>query len=166
MQQADLRSLRREFVNPLSVMLPTQREQMMVYRHGEGLPAGLEGYQPRWEIVNGVLGARQTVQVRVDLMTDWHLLAALGSATTNTLGGFRVQIYDQLKRVRLQDRGIQFPNLGGGAGGAFFLREPYRFDLPKSQLLVLVTNMEAVANTVQLALYGVAAPFTGTLSNE
>jgi hypothetical protein len=165
MGQANLRQLRREFVNPLAIMLPSAREQMMVYRQGE-LPPGLEGYQPRWEVANAVLGARQTVQVKLDLMTDFHLLALLGGATTNTVGGFRAQLYDQLKRYRLADRGVQFPNIGGSAAGAFFLREPYRFDLPRSQALVLLQNMEAVTNTVQLVLYGAAAPFAGTLSNE
>lgn len=165
MQQADFRQLRKEFVNPMAFMLPIQREQMMVYRHG-ALPPGLEGYQPRWEIVNAVLGARQTLPAKLDLMTDFHLLAVLGAATTNNLGGYRVQMYDVLRKRSLQDRLAQFPNMGGGANGAFFLREPYRFDMPRSQMKLMITNMEAVQNTVQLALYGVAAPFPGTLSNE
>ena len=166
MQQADFKQLRKEFVNPLAVMLPYMgKYQSMVYRQAQ-LPPGLEGYQPRWEIVNAVLLARQQVQVKVDLMTDFHLLALLGSATTNTLGGFRVQMYDILRKRRLQDRPAQFPNLGGAANAPFFLREPYRFDLPKSQMNLVLVNLEAVTNTVQIALYGAAAPFPGTLSNE
>lgn len=170
MQQASLRQLRREFVNPLAMMLPLSLDQLQVYRHGE-LPPGLEGYQPRWEVVNAVLGARQTVQVKVDLMRGWNLLAVLGSATTNTVGGYRAQIYDVLRRQRLQDRGVQQPNLGGSMGGGalpggFFLREPYPFDLPAAQMNVILQNLEAVANTIQLAFYGVAAPFTGVLQHR
>jgi len=141
------------------------REQAMVYRHGE-LPPGLEGCQPRWEVVNAVIGAQQTLQVKVDLMRDFVLLAVLGSAATNTVGGFRMQMYDKSKNRKLQERGTQFPNMGGSSAGAFFLREPYHFDVPRSQLLIVLQNMETVENTVQLALYGVAAPFEGTLSNE
>jgi hypothetical protein len=165
-RQANLKTLRQEFVNPYVRMVPLQREQLQVYRFAEKMPPGLEGYQPRWEIVNAVLGAQQTLQVRVDLASDFHVLAMLGSATTNTVGGFRVQVYDQLKRLRMADRGVQFPNIGGKTSATFFLREPYRFDLPRSQMLVMLQNMETVQNTVQIVFYGVAAPFTGSLSNE
>lgn len=163
MRQANLKTLRADFVNYYARMFPLQREQMQVYRYGEKIPPGLEGYQPRWEVVNAVLGAQQTLQVRVDIMTDFHILALLGTASTNTVGGFRAQFYDQLKRLRMADRGVQFSNIGGKSNSPFFLREPYRFDLPQSQMLVLFQNLEAVANTVQIALYGVAAPFTGGL---
>lgn len=167
MQQINLKSIRKEFVNPYTRLLPVKGWQADVYRMGDGIPAGLEGYQPRWEVVNAVLGAQQTVQVRVDLMTDWHLLAMLGSASTNTVGAFRAHIYDQLKKLRIGgDRGLQFPNIGGAAAMPFFLREPYRFDMPRSQMLVILQNLETAVNTVQLTFYGVAAPFTGSLSNE
>jgi hypothetical protein len=166
MQQANLKSLRREFINPYTRMLPVRGWQADVYRMAEDLPPGLNGYQARWEVVNAVLGARQTLLVNVPLMNDFHMLAILAGASTNTVGGFRAQIYDVLKKRKLQDRGMQFPNLGGGAASPFFLREPYRFDLPLSMVKLVLTNMEAVTNTVQLVLYGVAAPFDGSLSNE
>lgn len=166
MQQANLKSLRTDFLNPLTRMLPLFRPQAQVYHLAEKLPPGLEGYQPRWEVVNAVLGAQQTIQVKVDIMSDFHLLAVLASASANTVGGFRAQFYDALKQRRLQDRGLQFPNLGGNSAAPFFLREPYRFDLPKSQMLMILQNLEPAPNTVQLVLYGQAAPFTGTLSNE
>jgi len=168
MQQADLRTLRRQLINPYAQMLPLRSDQESVYRFAEPNPPGLEGYFPRWEVVSMVLGAQQSLQVRVDLMSDFHLLALLGSATVNTgLGGFRAALYDVLKKRRIgSDRGIQFPNIGGAAGSAFYMREPYQFDLPRSQVIVLLQNMEVAQNTVQLVLYGVAAPFTGRLSNE
>jgi hypothetical protein len=166
-RQADIRTLRREIVNPYAVMIPI-RDQESVYRYADPNPPGCEGYQPRWEVVNIALGAQQTLQVRVDLMTDFHLIGLLASATVATvLGGFRAHLYDELKQRRIgSDRGILFPNLAGASGSTFFLREPYRFDLPRSQALVMLQNLEVAANTVQLVLYGVAAPFTGRLSNE
>ena len=168
MRQANIKSLRAEFLNPLARMLPLQREQTQVYRLAEKLPPGLEGYQPRWEVINAVLGAQQTIQVKVDIMSDFHVLAVLAQSGANTVGGFRIQLYDAVKQCRLQDRGVQFSNFGGKAQAvsAFFLREPYHFDQPRSQLLAILQNLEPAGNTVQIALYGLAAPFTGRLSNE
>lgn len=171
MRQADIRTLRQEIINPYSVMIPI-RDQESVYRYADSNPPGLEGYQPRWEVVNAVLGAlasgnAPTFQARVDLMNDFHMLGVLASASVNVVGGFRVHLYDAAKQRRIGgDRGIQFPNLGGASGSAFFLREPYEFDLPRSQLLVQLQNLENAQNTVQLVIYGLAAPFTGRLSNE
>jgi hypothetical protein len=159
MPQANLNSMAR--LNGLARMLPLFQRQEQVYRMGDATPEGLRGYQPRWEVVNAVIAAQQTYQTKVDLMPDFHLLALLGSASVNLNGGFRVQLYDQTRRIRLQGRGIQFPNWGGNAFGDFFLREPYPFDMPRSQVMVVLQNMEAAANTVQIVLYGVAAPFSG-----
>jgi hypothetical protein len=171
MQQASARSLRREFLNPLARMLPLSREQAQVYRLAEKLPPGLEGYQPRWEVVNAVLGAQKTLLAKIDLMTDFYLLAVLASSTLNTVGGFRVQLYDTMKKRALQDRGLQFSVWGGALGpagpvGPFFLREPYHFDIPRSQVQLILQNLEPNPNTVQIVLYGQAAPFEGALSNE
>jgi hypothetical protein len=167
MPQANIKLLHGEFVNPFTRMLPLKGTQYDVYRMGEKSPPGLEGYQPRWEVVNAVILALQTIQVRIDIMSDFHLMALLASSTSNLQGGFRMHLYDQLKQQRIGgDRGLQFPNIGGNSAAPFFLSEPYRFDLPKSQMLVQLQNMEDATNTVQLAVYGVAAPFTGRLSNE
>jgi len=168
MPQANIKSIRADFVNPLARMLPLYRWQSQVYRMAESTPPGLAGFQPRWEVVNAVLGAQQTIQLIIDLMTDFHLLAVLGSASVNTaLRGFRVHLYDKARNLRVMaNRGLQFPNLGGNSAAPYFLREPYPFDLPKSQALVILQNLETASNTVQLVLYGVAKPFTGQLSNE
>ena len=166
MQQANIKNLRAEFINPFVRMLPVGL-QRAVYRMGEPWPPGLEGYQPRWQVLNAVLGAQQTIQLKIDVPNDFYLLAILCSATVNELGGgFRAQFYDVFKKYRLQDRGIKFQNLGGASNGAFFLRDPYHFDLPRSQVKVVLQNMEIVSNTIQVALYGVAAPFTGNDSEQ
>ena len=166
MQQANLKSIRADFVNPYTRLIPLKGWQADVYRMAEQMPPGLEGCQPRWEVVNAVILAQQSLEVKIDIMTGFHLLAVLGSATTNTVGGFRTQFYDAIKKRRFHDRPVQFPQLGGAAAAPFFLREPYHFDLPRSQMLLILQNMETVTNTVQIVLYGVAAPFPGTLSNE
>ena len=53
-----------------------------------------------------------------------------------------------------------------GPAGSFFLREPYRFDEPDSQMLVSITNLELVQNTVQIVFYGVAMLFNAPKGNE
>lgn len=166
MQQASTKSLQLAVLNPLARMLPLFRPQVQTYHLADKNPPGLEGYQPRWEVVNAVLGSLATLQMKVDIMTDFNLLAILASATTNTVGGFRAQYYDAIKQRKLQDRGLQFTQLGGGARAPFFLREPYAFDQPRPQMLVQLTNLESATNTVQIVFYGLAAPFQGTLSNE
>jgi len=155
--------------HPLARMLPLQREQMMVYRLGEKRPpAGeLDGYGPMWEAITLALGASgtntQTLQARVNLQRDFTLLAITCSSSSSLAGGFRAQLFDMKKKRRLADRGVIVANLAGTLGpaspGSVFLREPYVFDQPDSQILVEVTNFEAVANTVQIVLYGLVLRF-------
>ena len=155
-------SLRNTVTHPLARMLPLQREQLMVYRLGEkNPPAGhLLDHAPMWEVVNVVLNARGSTRVRVNLQRDFTLMALIASATVNTaLGGFRAQFYDMKKQLRFADRGVLFSNLAGPMGGgtpgaAFFLREPWEFDEPDSQILVIVQNMEAAQNSIQFVMYG------------
>src|SRR5208282_1443092 len=159
-------SLSQTLIHPLARMLPLQREQLQVYRLGERVPpsGGLADHAPTWEAVNLVLNARSTLQARVNLQRDFTLLALLASTSSNVNGGFRAQLYDTKKQLRLADRGVPVANIAGSMGGgaipaAVFLREPYEFDQPDSQVLVLVQNLETVTNTIQLVLYGVALRF-------
>jgi hypothetical protein len=142
----------------------------MVYRLGEKRPpAGeLDGYGPMWEAITLALGASgtntQTLQARVNLQRNFTLLAIACTASSSLVGGFRAQFFDMKKKRRLADRGVMFANLAGDLvlplpTGIKFLREPYVFDQPDSQVLVEVTNFEAVANTVQLVLYGLVLRF-------
>jgi len=149
-------SLRFTPTHPLARMLPIQREQMQVYRLGEkSPPSELTDHAPMWEVVTVNLNARGSTRVRVNLQRDFTLMALTASASVNTaLGGFRAQLYDMKKQLRLADRGVMFANLAGSAGGAVFLREPWPFDEPDSQVLVIVQNMETAANIINIALYG------------
>jgi hypothetical protein len=155
-------SLLHTITHPIARMLPLQKEQMMVYRLGEKYPpvGWLAGHAPMWEAVTLVLAPQANQQVRVNLQRDFTLLSISVTNTSNVNGGFRAQLYDIKKQLRLADRGVNQALMGGpvfgGAppNGSFFLREPYRFDLPDSQLLVIAQNLETVQNLVQIALYG------------
>lgn len=152
--------------NPLARMLPIQREQCMVYRMGEKQPPGgeMKYHAPTWEVVTLILSSRGTLRVRVTVQRNFTLLAINASATVNTsLGGFRAQLYDMKKQLRFADRGVLFANLAGNmhtaTPGAKFLREPWVFDQPDSQILVIGQNMENAQNEIQIALYGQALRF-------
>lgn len=146
--------------NPLARMLPLRRAQNEVYRLGERIPpSSIAGHGPIWEAVTLGLSALGTLQARVNVQRDFTLLAITVSSSSNVSGGFRAQLYDMKKRLRMADRGVQFALIGGPNTGPFFLREPYRFDIPDSQILVIAQNLEAVANTVQIALFGMALRF-------
>src|SRR5882762_170664 len=153
-------SLAQTPMHPLARMLPLQREQMQVYRMGEKNPPGPKDHAPMWEVVTCILGPRGSTRVRVNLQRDFTMIALTASATINTaLGGFRAQLYDMKKQLRFADRGTLFANLAGTMGGgtpgaAFFLREPWTFDEPDSQVLVIAQNMEVEQNSIQLAMYG------------
>jgi hypothetical protein len=135
-------------------MLPLHRYQSQVYRLADKFPPGLgDGFSPIWEAVPFTLGPRQTQQARVNVQREFHLIAICGSSSA--AGGFRWQFYDQKKKRKLTDRGISFNVLGAGSGWQY-LREPYPLTEKNAQLLVICQNQDSVANTVQIALYGVA----------
>lgn len=147
-------TLRNTLTNKLARLLPLKGAG--VYRLGESNPPGLQGYGPVWEPVTVTLGALQTQQMRVNVQRDFHLLALTGSATG---GAFRVQLYDVNNKLRLADRGVRQENVVGTGGFPFFLREPYRFDQPDSQVMFLIQNLASVSNTIQAVLYGVCLRF-------
>jgi hypothetical protein len=166
-------ALRGVLKNPLARMLPLSREQAQVYRYGERLPpsAGLENHCPTWECVSMVLTNQATLQARVNLQRHFTLLAITANATSVVNGGFRALLYDMQKKVRFSDRPVQQTLIAGTEGpvgpvAAFFLREPYTFDEPDSLLMVEISNLELVTNTVQLVLYGVALRFNDPTGDQ
>lgn len=145
--------------HPLARMLPLFRYQSQVYRLGEKHPpsGGLNGYGPVWEAVSFVLDPQATLQARVNVQRAFTLLAFTASATEDERAGplpFRVQLFDTKKQRRLMERGVQNQNFAGLSRSPQFLRDPYEFDQPDSQVLVLVQNFASVANTIQVVLYG------------
>lgn len=149
-------SLRNTMVHPLARMTPKGLYQQQVYRLGEKNPpvGAMADHSPKWEVVTVVLDALGTTQARINVERDFHIVSLLASSSSNVSGGFRAQLYDTLKKVKFEDRGVNFANLAGASGKAYMLREPYQFDLPNSQVLLLLQNLEAVQNTIQIVLYG------------
>ena len=150
--------------HPLARMLPLHRYQDQVYRLGEKIPpSALDGHGPMWETATFVLNPRATLQARVNLQRDFTLIALSANSSSAVNGGFRCQLYDLKKRYRFADRGVGQVNFAGTVApptsSPFFLREPYRFDLPDSQILVNIQNLETVSNTVQIAFFGVVLRF-------
>lgn len=157
MPGASPRALANTLIHPLARMLPLLRYQMQVYRLGEKNPpvGSMAGHSPHWAISTLLLDPLATQQVRMNLQPDFHWLATLGRSSVFTdLGGYRAQIYDIEKGLRMADRGVKVANLGGDAGAVHWFRDPYRFDAPNSQVLLVVQNLEQSTNEVQLALYG------------
>jgi hypothetical protein len=167
-------SLSNTITHPLARMLPLGREQVQVYRLGERLPPSgeFQGYGPMWEAINMVLQPRSTLQARVNFQRAFTLLSVGSSTSSNVNGGFRAQFYDMKKQRRFADRGVQQAVIGGSLqplpafDDPIFLREPYQFDLPDSQALVLVQNLEIVVNTIQFVLYGVVLRFNEVSSTQ
>jgi len=144
--------------HPLARMLPLHRYQDQAYRLGEKIPpSALDGHGPMWEAITVALNARSTLQVRVNLQRDFTLIAISASSTSSVNGGFRAQFYDKKKGLRFADRNVNQANFAGtvqGSSSPIFLREPYRFDLPDSHILLNIQNLETVANTAQIVFYG------------
>lgn len=148
--------------HPLARMLPLGRWQAQTYRMGERIPpSALEDHGPMWEVAEFLLDPLAGLQARINLQRDFTLMATAATCSSNVNGGFRIQFYDLKKRFRFADRPTNFANWAGPIGGsigpspaAVFLREPYRFDVPDSQILLEVQNFENVVNTVTAVFYG------------
>lgn len=164
-------SLGNTMVHPLARMLPLFRLQAQAYRMGEKIPPSGEiaDHGPTWEAVNLVLDARSTLQARVNVQRDFTLIALMCSSSVNDNGGFRAQFFDTKKELRFAERNVIQAMIAGSVSPAgavrggftnpFFLREPYEFDQPDSQILVSAQNLETVTNTIQIVFYGVALRF-------
>lgn len=148
--------------HPLARMTPLRRDQAQTYRLGERIPpSALGDHAPMWEAAEALLDPLDTLQLRINLQRDYTWLAKAATCNSNVVGGFRTQVYDIKKRYRFADRGINFANFAGPVSNpagndpaCFFLREPYRFEIPDSQILVVIQNFENAPNDVMLAFYG------------
>jgi hypothetical protein len=143
--------------NQLSNLVPLRRTNQQVYQLGQKRQFGLDGYCPMWEVVSFQIPPLGTKDARVNVQRDFHLLGMVGSSST--VNGFRVQLFDMRKRRRFSDRAFGHFQLLGGQGSILFLRRPYRFDEPDSQILVQVQNLDNVTHNDQIVLYGVVLRF-------
>lgn len=148
--------------HPLARMTPYRRDQAQTYRLGERIPpSALGDHAPMWEAVEFLLDPLDSLQARVNLQRDYTWMSKTANCSVNTAGGFRVQQYDIKKRYRFADRSTNFAtfagpvaNQVGNSPSCFFLREPYRFEVPDSQILLQVQSFEQVPITVMMAFYG------------
>ena len=156
-------SLQHTLTHPLARMLPMLREQQQVYRLGEKHPPvdDLPTDGPVWEACTFNIGPLTNSQARINLQRAFTLIALSASSSSNAAGGFRLQFLDTKKSLRFFDRPLNFANVAGGGNvappkppGYVFLREPWTFDQPDSQILVSVTNFETVQNVIQVVFYG------------
>lgn len=151
-------SLRNTFTHPLARMFPFFRYQKQVYRLAEKIPpaGGMVDHAPSWETVTVALPALGTQQLRVNVQRDFWLLGLTTSfdEAIGVVQGFRAQFYDTIKKVRFADRGVRNNLIAGNGSNPVFLRDPYHFDQPNSQILVILQNLDNAASTVQVAFYG------------
>jgi hypothetical protein len=136
----------------LANLVPLRRTNQQIYQLGMKRQFGMDGYAPIWECISFVLPPMGTRQARVSVQRDFHLVGVVGSSTSPN--GFRLQAYDMKKKRRFSDRGFGHFNLLGGQGSVLFLRRPYRFDEPESQILIIAQNLDNVTATEQIVLYG------------
>jgi hypothetical protein len=67
---------------------------------------------------------------------------------------YRAQTYDTRKALRMADRGVRHANLGGTGSAASWMRDPYVFDVPDPQVLLVVQNLKNAQNEIQIVHYG------------
>jgi hypothetical protein len=163
--QADAAKISRH-EHPLARMLPFRhRQQLGVYRFGQKIPPHdprLDDHGPVWEVFDFVLASQDNQNTTLAVQPDFTFIAIGASSTiaAPVNGGFRIQLFDVLKARRFATRGVQQGQIGGPmqAPGPFFLRDPYYFDLPNSQIKISIQNLETQQNKVQVVLYGMARP--------
>lgn len=141
--------------------------QKDVYIVGDGsvFDMAIQGGTPSWIPCDfNPLGASKTGRSKLPLPDNFTLLAFLASASSNVKGGFRVNIYDINRRIRLTERPVNFnamagtgssPLFLGGDWGASRYALPYSFQPDNAQVMITVVNLETVANTIEFVLYGV-----------
>jgi hypothetical protein len=106
---------------------------------------------PTWLIFFWPFGTPPDIPEETDESETGTITA---TTTTFSTGNFRAQIYDTAKALRMADRGVVFSNLGGQSNAIMWIRDPYHFDLPDPQVLLVVQNLVNFQNQIQIALYG------------
>jgi hypothetical protein len=151
-------------LNQFAVHVDAVNSQRTVYVLGDGTIIPIKGGTPMWVYTEfNTLGANKTNRVRVQMPESFRLLTYFGSASVVTKGGFRVNVYDLNRRMRLTERPVNLQILAGtGAsplfqGGSLGSRQaqPYAFQDSNAQVLITIVNLEASANLIQFGMYGI-----------
>jgi hypothetical protein len=135
-----------------------------VYMLGEGSIVPITGGFPMWVYTEfNALGGYKTARARIPMPEAFTLLGYFGSASVNTVGGYRMNIYDVNRRIRLTDRPPNFQLIAGTGSAPLFQgaaigsrqAQPYQFQVDDAQVLVTCVNLESSSNNIQLGMYGV-----------
>lgn len=151
-------------LNPFAVGESLANWQKSPYLLGEGPMVPIDGGFPMWVYCEfNTLGALKTGRVRIPMPDNFRLLSYLASASVTTNGGFRVNVYDVNRRLRLTDRPVNAQTLSG-AGASPLIQgitvgsrkvSPYAFQESNAQVLITIVNLEPAANLIQFGMYGV-----------
>jgi hypothetical protein len=131
---------------------------------GDGTIIPIKGGFPIWVYCEfNTLGALKTGRVRIPMPDNFRLLSYFASSSVNTKGGFRANVYDVNRRIRLTDRPPDAQTLAGNGSSPLFIggsigsrqAAPYAFQPSNAQVLITIVNLESSANQIQFGMYGV-----------
>ncbi len=121
---------------------------------------GIEEFMPfAWELFNGTIAAQQAGRGRVSTPEECYVTHLVGSASQGA-GTFAVRLYDTERQSLLEEVPIIGASNFGTAQRPMWLKKLYRLP-PKGQLQSLVQNLSALANAIQLVLWGLRRDFRG-----
>jgi hypothetical protein len=150
-------------LNPFARTGFASNNQRDVYLLGDGSIIPIAGGFPIWVYCEfNTLGALKTGRVRIPMPENFRLLTYFGSATVNTKGGFRVNVYDVNRRQRLTDRPLNLQTLAGTGSSPLFQGStigsrqgaPYPFQSSNATALITIVNLESSPNIIQFGMYG------------
>lgn len=136
----------------LGVWLTYRKTATSAYMPGAQSRAPLRFKLPAWYVVNFALGARLNAEDRITTTPRFWLTYLIGSSSL--AAGFRLQLYDSEKNLRLGDP-LNFQNELGSAQQPFILRKPHFFET-RSPLLIRVQNQDVsgATNNIQVVAFG------------
>jgi hypothetical protein len=141
--------------------------QKDVYISGDGsvFEGSIKGGTPSWIPCDFLpLGPSKTGRSKMPLPDNFTLLSFFASSSSVARGGFRVNVYDINRRIRLTERPVNFnaiagtgssPLFLGGDWGASRVAQPYQFQPSNAQVMITIVNLEIVNNNIEFGLYGI-----------
>lgn len=139
--------------------------QKDVYIQGDGSVFDqVTGGTPTWVPCDFLpLGASKTGRSKMPLPDNFTLLAFMASSSSVARGGFRVNVYDINRRIRLTERPVNFNEIAGTGSSPLFIGGdwgpsrfafPYAFQPDNAQVMITIVNLEIVNNNIEFVLYG------------
>jgi hypothetical protein len=141
------------------------QKDIYIYGDGSVFSDGIIGGTPSWIPCDfNPLGPSKTGRSKMPLPDNFTLLSFFASASSNVKGGFRVNVYDINRRIRLTERPVNFNTIAGTGSSPLFIGGdwgpsrfalPYRFQPLNAQVMITIVNLETVNNTIEFGLYGI-----------